>query len=256
MLRMVSVPVCRVCNGSHEAHAPCLASAATARITGPTTVDAESLIIEMQPARGAAVGPGSMLGHFKLLDEIGGGAMGTVYRALDTALDRPVAVKRINPEFLLGNKEAGARFLSEARLTARIRHENVVRVFALGADPSGQPFLVMELREGRTLTAALTARERLPLSRIVSTGMQVLAALADQRLALPVSLDRVRGTYIDAIAERPGYQTEAVTLVFAETGPGVVAQKDLPAPAKPPPAAMRKRTGGDGYEWRQPRAEP
>ncbi len=42
MLRMVSVPVCRVCNGSHEAHAPCPASADKGRDTGPTTVDAES----------------------------------------------------------------------------------------------------------------------------------------------------------------------------------------------------------------------
>src|SRR6266567_3305824 len=132
----------------------------------------------MQPARGAPVGPGSMLGPYKLIEEIGAGGMGRVFRALDTVLQRPVAVKVINPEFLLGNKQAGERFIREARLTARIRHRNVVPVYHLGTDTNGNPFLVMELLQGRTLTAALEAKERFPLSRIVSIGTQVLAALA------------------------------------------------------------------------------
>jgi len=70
-----------------------------------------------------------------LQEEIGAGGMGTVFRAIDTALERPVAVKRINPDFLL-DKQAGERFLSEARLTAGIRQGHgsarTIGAYALG----------------------------------------------------------------------------------------------------------------------------
>jgi serine/threonine-protein kinase len=168
-----------MCDGSHEDGATCPAYASKRRDEAPTATDAESLVIEMKSSPAAPMGPGSMLGQFKLIQEIAAGGMGRVFRALDTVLDRPVAIKLIHPDFLMGNKQAGDRFISEARLTARIRHRNVVPVYHLGTDTRGNPFLVMELLQGKTLTAALEAKERFPLSRIVSIGKQVLSALAE-----------------------------------------------------------------------------
>ncbi len=162
----------------------------------------------MQPARGAPVGPGSMLGPFKLIQEIGAGGMGRVFRALDTVLQRPVAIKLISPEFLLGNKQAGERFIREARLTARIRHRNVVPVYHLGTDTNDNPFLVMELLQGRTLTAALEAKEHFPLSRIVTIVTQVLAALAAAHEHL-VARSEAREHLLDPRGRRRGLRDRA-----------------------------------------------
>jgi serine/threonine protein kinase len=141
---------------------------------GGATIDAESLILEMVSMPGAAQ---QALGPYRLLEPLGEGGMGKVYRARDTVLDRDVAVKVISRDLLHGNAEAVTRFLAEAKLTARIRHPNVVQIHTLGTDSSGNPFLVMELLEGKTLKQALQAREPFPLPRIVHITSQILAAL-------------------------------------------------------------------------------
>jgi serine/threonine protein kinase len=138
--------------------------------------DAESLILEIHSARRE---PGVTLGPYRLLEMIGEGGMGCVYRAEDTALDRPVAVKVISRAMLRGaSEEALARFLSEAKLTARIRHPNVVQVYSLGTDPDGNPYLVMELLAGRSLKDAQKAKETFPVPRVLHIATQVLSALA------------------------------------------------------------------------------
>lgn len=137
--------------------------------------DAESLILEMVSIHRE---PGTRLGSFELLELIGEGGMGHVYRARDTALERDVALKLISRAALHGNDDALQRFLTEAKLTARIRHPNVVQVHALGTDSQGNPYLVMELIEGKTLRDALKAGERFPHARLVALGSQILAALA------------------------------------------------------------------------------
>lgn len=118
-----------------------------------------------------------MLGSFRLLEEIGAGGMGHVYRAHDTVLDRDVAIKLVAREFLSSNAQAVERFLSEARLTARIRHRNIVQVYGFGTDPAGSPYFVMELLHGRNLLDALKANEPFPLARIINIGSQILSAL-------------------------------------------------------------------------------
>jgi serine/threonine protein kinase len=179
--------LCPVCKGSHPGGATCdlggkkreapaspeKPSASSSGTSG--TVDAESLILEAISVRRE---PGAMLGGFRLVEQIGEGGMGHVYRAQDTALDREVAIKLISREVLHGNQEAVKRFLAEAKLTARIRHRNVVQVYGLGSDRDGNPYLVMEVLEGKTLRDALKARESFPLPRIVHIATQILSALA------------------------------------------------------------------------------
>jgi serine/threonine-protein kinase len=143
-----------------------------------TRPEADTEIVDVKLAHAEFARRGSQLGSYQLLQQIGSGRAGRVFRAHDKALDRQVAIKLIYPDLFMGNATAVERFLREARLTARIQHENVVRVFGLDADRTGSPFLVMELLEGRTLQAALKAREAFPVSRIVSVGAQVLSALS------------------------------------------------------------------------------
>jgi tetratricopeptide (TPR) repeat protein len=94
---------------------------------------------------------------FELLEEIGHGGMGLVYRARDTALGRSVAVKVLHNRFA-HDGSAAERFLSEARITAQLQHPGIPSVHQVGTLPSGYPFLAMKLVKGRTLEEILKAR--------------------------------------------------------------------------------------------------
>ena len=97
------------------------------------------------------------LGRYEIVEPIASGGMGTVFRGIlrgAGGLERPVAIKRLHPR-ALGDDDAVKRFLREARLGAAVRHPNVAAI--LDADVDGEPFLVMELVEGRTLAAILRA---------------------------------------------------------------------------------------------------
>ncbi|PKV84663.1 serine/threonine-protein kinase [Streptomyces sp. TLI_146] len=116
-------------------------------------------------------------GRFAVLRRLGAGGMGEVYEALDTALDRRVAVKLIRSALL--SEESGARFAREARALARIDHPNVVTVYEAGVQDD-VPYLVMELLEGVGLQQLL--RERGPQDeatvRAVAAGVcRALAAV-------------------------------------------------------------------------------
>ena len=93
--------------------------------------------------------PRTLTGRYRLDQRIATGGMGTVYEALDTALERLVAVKVVREELTAA---AGAidRFFTEARLAARLMHPNVVTVHDFGIIDGRQPFLVMERLIGRT----------------------------------------------------------------------------------------------------------
>ena len=94
---------------------------------------------------------------YKLLEEVGRGGMGVVYRARDAALNRSVAVK-----FLLGRYPADGptarRFVEEAQITGQLQHPGIPPVHEVGALPDGRPFLVMKLIKGRTLEDLLADR--------------------------------------------------------------------------------------------------
>src|SRR5215467_2278238 len=97
--------------------------------------------------------PGELIGPFRLVSQLGKGAMGEVWRARDERLDRYVALKVLPAEHA-GDVERRARMVREARAAAAIRHANVVTLFDI-VEHGGDDVLVMELVEGRTLSEAL-----------------------------------------------------------------------------------------------------
>jgi len=110
------------------------------------------------------------------LQELGRGAMGTTYRAVDVNLGSPVALKVISARHS-GNSDARERFRREARAAAQLRHPNVASVFHFGETPAGQCFYAMELVEGETLEARVRRDGPLPVSLALDVGEQVARAL-------------------------------------------------------------------------------
>ncbi len=94
---------------------------------------------------------------YELLDEIGHGGMGVVYRARDVALDRDVAVKLLSDRYTAGSP-AALRFLSEARITGQLQHPGIPAVHQVGTLADGRPFLAMKLIKGSTLEVLLQER--------------------------------------------------------------------------------------------------
>ena len=94
---------------------------------------------------------------YELLDEIGRGGMGLVYRARDVALDRDVAVKLLAERYS-ADSPAAQRFLSEARITGQLQHPGIPAVHQVGSLADGRPFLAMKLIKGSTLEAILKQR--------------------------------------------------------------------------------------------------
>jgi serine/threonine protein kinase len=117
------------------------------------------------------------LAKYELLERIGVGGMATVYRARDRRLGREVAVKLIHAH-LRENKEVAARFVSEARAVARLRHPNVVEVFDVSDENEPERYLVVELVRGTTLRALLSRHKALPAELAVAIGLEVAAALS------------------------------------------------------------------------------
>src|SRR5207253_4363189 len=92
---------------------------------------------------------GHILGHYRILEQIGAGGMGVVYRAHDEQLDRDVALK-VLPAGMLADQDARRRFRREALALARLNHPNIGAVYEFGSQ-DGVDFLVMELVGGVTL---------------------------------------------------------------------------------------------------------
>jgi len=103
--------------------------------------------------------------------------MATVDLARDVELDRPVALKRL-AENLSRDEDLRRRFLREARMAARLAHPNVVRVFDVGEDDDGRPFIAMEYVEGETLADLVGRRGPLPAGEAAALGVQACAGLA------------------------------------------------------------------------------
>jgi WD40 repeat protein/serine/threonine protein kinase len=112
--------------------------------------------LEAQPGTTAGVAPAGPPGY-ELLDEVGRGGMGVVYRARDVALGRDVAVKLLAECYSL-DSPAAQRFVSEARITGQLQHPGIPAVHQAGFLPDGRPFLAMKLIKGRTLDAIVKDR--------------------------------------------------------------------------------------------------
>lgn len=116
----------------------------------------------------------TVVSHYRLLNHLGEGGMGVVYRAEDLQLGREVAVKLLRTE-AMGSAEWLARFEREARLASSLQHPHICTIHELG-DHDGQPFIVMELLEGRTIRQMVESGP-LPIERVLEFARQTAEAL-------------------------------------------------------------------------------
>ncbi len=115
------------------------------------------------------------LGHYEVLEVLGRGGFGIVFRAFDEVLQRVVAIKVLAPQLAAGSP-ARKRFLREARSSAKVRHENVVQVYAVEEQPL--PYLVMEFIPGETLQQLLDRTGPLETAEVLQIGRQIAEGLA------------------------------------------------------------------------------
>jgi serine/threonine protein kinase len=143
--------------------------------TAIDTTNAEPLARMACPRCGEKMRVERTFDHFVLLETLGFGGMGTVYKARDTLLDRLVALKLLRKD-LAGEKEHTSRLREEARVAASVNHPNVIQVFSSGTD-HGQFYVVMELVDHGTLDDLIEKRNRLPEEQVLGSGIQVAKGL-------------------------------------------------------------------------------
>jgi len=126
-------------------------------------------------AVGRRIGAGDVVAGYEIGDLVGRGGMGDVYRALDTRLERPVALKLLG-ERLSDDESFRQRMLTESRLAAGLDHPNVVPIYEAG-EADGRLFIAMRLVEGSDLKALLRRTGALAPQRAVAIASQVADAL-------------------------------------------------------------------------------
>jgi eukaryotic-like serine/threonine-protein kinase len=117
---------------------------------------------------------GQTLSHYRIVARMGGGGMGIVYKAEDTRLRRPVALKFISEE-LSRDPEALSRFTREAQTASALNHPNICTVHDVG-EQDGRSFIVMEYLEGMTLKDRV-ASGAMSLNTVLDVGIQIADAL-------------------------------------------------------------------------------
>src|SRR3954467_3703551 len=118
--------------------------------------------------------PGAHLGAYTIVRPLGAGGMGVVYLARHRHIGRDAAIKVLLPE-LTRNEDIVARFLTEARATAAIRHAGIVEILDCDIDPKGRAFIVMEYLRGESVAQRLTrdVTSLKDLSSVITVGIQV-----------------------------------------------------------------------------------
>lgn len=196
------------------------ASVATA---GPKVVgrigpvpDADTPTVEEHVLRQPARAPAEFWGHLALLEQIGQGSFGHVYRAQDTRLDRDVALKLLRPG--RATSELAGKILHEGRILARVRHRNVVTVFG-AEERDGRVGLWMEYIRGRTLEQLLRSQGSFGAREAALIGQELCRALAAVHKAGLVHRD---------IKAQNVMREEGGRLVLMDFGAGQVVQADGP----------------------------
>lgn len=115
------------------------------------------------------------IGKYEIIEELGKGGMGVVYKALDPDIERFVAIKLIG-ENILNVSEFYERFKREARAAGKISHENITTVYEAG-DEAGRPYIVMEFLQGVELREIIRTRKEVPLSQKVDYAIQICRGL-------------------------------------------------------------------------------
>lgn len=115
-------------------------------------------------------------GRYRILEKLGEGGMAVVWKAQDTALGRLVALKVLRPQYA-SDPEFVARFRREAQAAANLAHPNIVNVYDIG-EADGQPFIVMEYVDGRSLKEIIREEGPLPVTRALDLVLQTAVAVA------------------------------------------------------------------------------
>ena len=139
---------------------------------GDTEEPQDTVLIQSGAARPAF----PQIGRYRIVEQIGRGGMGVVYRAHDPVLDRDVAIKSLLGDFS-SESGAGEQFEREARAAARLQHANIITIYELGMS-EGSPYIVMEFLAGMDLEAVMRAKRRLSLATRCDMILQLCAGLS------------------------------------------------------------------------------
>jgi serine/threonine protein kinase/pimeloyl-ACP methyl ester carboxylesterase len=169
----------RGCEGDPELRREVDSLLAAAEKSGVTARLAGALVLG--PLGHSLPVPASPTPHYEVLEKLGGGAMGVVYKARDRRLRRLVALKFL-PPLLSGQAEFKSRFLQEARAIASLDHENLCSLFEVAEPEEGQLVIVMPFYEGETLKQKI-GRGPLPVSLALDYAQQIAAGLAHAHAA-------------------------------------------------------------------------
>src|SRR5438046_507986 len=118
---------------------------------------------------------GQTISHFEVLEKLGQGGMGVVYKARDTQLERFVALK-VLPAQLVADPERRRRFMQEAKAASALNHPNIITVYEISSYPEGE-FIAMEFVRGKTIDA-LISRRALSLDQTLKYAVQIAEGLS------------------------------------------------------------------------------